>query len=315
MLSDIEIAQKAKTKKIILRQAIMEKVLFALIPVILFSIFLFGWRILAVILVSNIFAFFTEYLFIRKKKAGKVSMAVFVTGTLLALTLPPTIPFWMAMVGAIVAVCFGKMVFGGFGMNVFNPAIVGRTFIYISFPNAMTMQWLEPFTKFPGGYLNWQNSDLITSATPMIEYGNTGKLTELPQLFLGTISGSMGETSALLILLAGIYLIITKTAKWQPMLSVLISFWVFTLLFYGSNPLPFMISGGLMFGAIFMITDPVSMPKNKYAIWIYGILVGFLTVFIRRFSLFTEGFMFALLLANTFMPIIEFVLNKAKVKK
>ncbi|RLC57511.1 MAG: NADH:ubiquinone oxidoreductase, Na translocating, B subunit [Candidatus Cloacimonadota bacterium] len=299
----------------ILKQKMMNKVLYALIPIILFAIFLYGWRILLVILISNIFAFLTEYLFIRKKKFGKVSMAAFVTGTLLALTLPPTIPFWIAAVGSIVAISFGKMVFGGFGMNVFNPAIVGRTFIYISFPNAMTMQWLRPFTKFPAGFTVWHNPSMITTATPMIEYNNSAKLTELPQLFLGTISGSMGETSAILIFLAGIYLIITKTAKWQPMLSVLISFTLFTSIFYGTNPLPFILSGGLMFGMIFMITDPVSMPKDKTAIWIYGLLVGFLTVFIRKFSLFTEGFMFALLLGNIFMPIIEFGLKQIKMKK
>ena len=299
----------------ILKQKMMNKVLYALIPIIIFAIFLYGWRILMVILISNIFAFLTEYMFIRKKKFGKVSMAAFVTGSLLALTLPPTIPFWMAAVGSIVAISFGKMVFGGFGMNVFNPAIVGRTFIYISFPNAMTMQWLQPLTKFPAGFTVWQNSNLITTATPMIELNNSAKITELPQLFLGTISGSMGETSAILILLAGIYLIITKTAKWQPMLSVLISFALFTSIFYGINPLSFMLSGGLMFGAVFMITDPVSMPKDKIAIWIYGLLVGFLTVFIRKFSLFTEGFMFALLLSNIFMPIIEFALKQIKVKK
>ncbi|MEA2096140.1 MAG: RnfABCDGE type electron transport complex subunit D, partial [Candidatus Cloacimonadota bacterium] len=194
-------------------------------------------------------------------------------------------------------------------------AIVGRTFIYISFPNAMTMQWLQPLTKCPAGFTVWQNSNLITTATPMIEFNNSAKVTELSQLFLGTISGSMGETSAILILLAGIYLIITKTAKWQPMFSLLISFALFTSIFYGTNPLSFMLSGGLMFGAVFMITDPVSMPKDKTAIWIYGLLVGFLTVFIRKFSLFTEGFMFALLLGNIFMPIIEFGLKQMKMKK
>jgi len=300
--------------KILLKQKMMNKVLYSLVPIVFFSIYLFGWRVLVVILVSNLFAFLTEYMYIRKKKFGKVSIAVFVTGTLLALTLPPTIPFWMAAVGSVVAIGFGKMVFGGFGMNVFNPAIVGRTFIYISFPNAMTMQWLQPILKFPAGFSVWQNPSLITRATPIIEYNNSAKIAELPQLFLGTISGSMGETSALLILLAGIYLVITKTAKWQAMLSVLISFTLFTIIFYGKNPHPFMLSGGLMFGAIFMITDPVSMPKNKTAIWIYGLLVGFLTVFIRKFSLFTEGFMFALLLGNVFLPIIEVGLNQIKVK-
>jgi len=293
----------------------MNKVLYAIIPIILFSIFLFGWRILFVIFISNLFALITEYIFIRQKKNGKVSTAVFVTGTLLALTLPPTIPFWMAAIGSIVAVSLGKMVFGGFGMNIFNPAIVGRTFIYITFPNAMTVQWLNPFTKFPEGFSSWQNLQNITSATPMIIFRNTSELIPIPKLFFGTISGSMGETSAFLILIAAIYLIITKTAKWQPMLSSLISFVIFILIFYAQNPLPFLLSGGFLFGAVFMITDPVSMPKNKIAIWIYGILVGFLTVFIRKFSLFTEGFMFALLLSNTFMPIIEYGLVRVKGKK
>ena len=302
-------------KNLILKQKMMEKVLLALVPIIFFSVFLFGWRILAVLLVSNVFAFFMEYLFVRKKKPGKVTTAVFVTGTLLALTLPPPIPFWIAAVGAVVAVCFGKMVFGGFGMNVFNPAIVGRTFIYISFPNAMTVNWLNPFISLPGGFAAWLNVDAVTSATPISIFNQTGRMESLTSLFTGTIAGSMGETSALLIMLAGIYLIFTRTAKWQPILSLLISFSFFTLIFYQTNPLPFLLSGGLLFGAVFMITDPVSMPKNAAAIWIYGILVGFLTVFIRRYSLFTEGFMFALLLANTFLPIIEFALNRSKVKK
>ncbi|MCF7792484.1 MAG: RnfABCDGE type electron transport complex subunit D [Candidatus Cloacimonetes bacterium] len=301
-------------KNLIMPQKMMNKVLYALIPILLFSIFLFGWRVLILVLISNIFAFLTEYLFVRKKKSGKVSSAAFVTASLLALSCPPTLPFWMIAVGSIVAICFGKMVYGGFGMNMFNPAIVGRTFIYISFPNAMTMNWLHPFEKFPGGFLSWMNVDAVTSATPIANFNAAGVIEPFSKLFLGVIPGSAGETSALLILLAGIYLIITKTAKWQAILSLLFSFTIFTTIFYGMNPLPFIISGGFMFGAIFMITDPVSMPKNKKAIWIYGILVGFLTVFIRKYSLFTEGFMFALLLGNTFMPIIEFGLNKAKVK-
>jgi len=299
--------------KIIMRQKMMDKVLLALLPIILFSIFLFGWRVLAVIAVANVFAFGAEYFFIRKKKNGKVSSAAFVTATLLALSLPPTIPFWIVAVGVIVAIVFGKMVFGGFGMNIFNPAIVGRTFIYVSFPNEMTINWLKPFTKFPGGLAAWQNSELLTSATPM----SPDKLQSvaIPQLFLGNIAGSIGETSALLILLAGIYLIITKTAKWQGIVAFFLTSALFSTIFYQANPLPFLLSGGAMFGAIFMITDPVSSPRNITALWIYGALVGFLTVLIRRYALFTEGFMFAILLANTFTPIIEFGLNKAKVRK
>jgi Na+-transporting NADH:ubiquinone oxidoreductase subunit B len=301
-------------KNVLMKQKNMQRVLMALAPITLFAIFLFGWRILLVVAVSNLFAFLTEFLFIRKKKNGKVSQAVFVTGTLLALSLPPTIPFWMAAVGAIVGITFGKMVFGGFGMNMFNPAMVGRTFIYVSFANAMTVNWLQPFTSFPGGFFAYQNAAHLTAATPMITFRDTGGVESFCNLFFGLIPGSIGETSAFLILIAAIYLLLTKTAKWQVMASTFLSFSLFTLLFYGQNPLPFILSGGLLFGVAFIVTDPVSMPKHPIAIWIFGILVGFLTVFIRKFSLFAEGFMFAVLIANTFLPIIEYALNAAKKK-
>ncbi len=300
--------------KLFMKQQVMNKVLYALAPITVFSVFLFGWRVLAVLAVSNLCAVISEYLFVRTKQNGKISMAVFVTASLLALTLPPTIPFWMAGVGAVFAIVFGKMVFGGFGMNVFNPAIVGRTFIYISFPNAMTVQWLKPFSSWPGGFTSWQNSAAITSATPMSLFKSSGEITSTWHLASGLIPGSAGETSAILIALAAIYLIVTKTAKWQPMLATLLGFTISVLAFYQQNPLPFILSGGLLFGSVFMVTDPISMPKNKTAIWFYGALVGFLTVFIRKFSLFTEGFMFALLLANTFMPIIEYALDRSKRK-
>ncbi len=301
--------------KIFMKQVMMNRVLIALIPIMILSIFLSGWRVLAVVAITNIAAFVTEYLFIRQRKGGKVSMAIFVTGTLLAMTLPPTVPFWIAVVGAVVGVTFGKMVFGGFGMNVFNPAIVGRTFIYISFPKAMQTVWLEPLMKFPAGFATWMNTAQITSATPIATLGDPHTAPTMLNLFLGFIPGCLGETSALLIVLAGLYLVTSKTAKWQPIVATLASFALFSVLFYGDNPLPMMLSGGLMFGAIFMITDPVSMPKRIDAIWIYGILTGFLTVFIRRFSLFPEGFMFALLLANTVMPIIEHGFGKLTAKK
>lgn len=305
-------------KDIILKQTIMNKVLYSLIPVILFSIYLFGWRVMAVIVVSNIAAFLTEYLFIRNKKNGKVSMAVFVTGTLLALTLPPTIPLWMAAVGSIVAVAFGKMVFGGFGTNIFNPAILGRTFVYISFPQQMTVSWIEPFKGFPGGLLHYAGSETMrTSATILSHYRHTGQISEtISNAFLGFIPGSIGETSALLLLLGGIYMIITKTASWKPMVSTTISLIIFNIIFYPhENPFFFLVSAGAMFGIIYMTTDPVSQAKGKIAIWIYGILCGFLTVLIRKYSLFYEGFMFALLLTNSFMPIIEYALNRFDVKK
>jgi len=297
----------------LMKQTIMNRVLYALAPLTLFAIYLFGWRVLAIVMVANVFAYYTEYLFIRNKKGGKVSMAVFVTATLVALTLPPTIPLWISAVGAIVSVAFGKMVFGGFGTNIFNPAILGRTFVYISFPNQMTVSWIKPFSGFPGGLTYWSgNHGMETGATILNQHRlGVDNLYSFKDAVIGMIPGSIGETSAILIVLAGLYMVLSKTAKWQPMIGTAISIIVCNLIFYpGINPLYFLVSGGALFGIVFMTTDPVSQPKGNVALWIYASLVGFLTVFIRRYSLFAEGFMFALLLANSLMPLIEYGIER-----
>jgi Na+-transporting NADH:ubiquinone oxidoreductase subunit B len=304
----------------IMKQAIMNRVLYSLVPIILFSIFLFGWKILAIVFVSNMFAFLTEFAFIMRKPNGKVSMAVFVTGTLLALTLPPIIPLWMAAVGSVFAIMFGKMVFGGFGVNVFNPAIVGRTFIYISFPQQMTITWLKPYTlsAFPGGLTHWTATPAMqTSATILgqIRHSGTTEYT-FSNAFWGFIPGSMGETSTLLIILAGLFLVLTKTAKLQPILATTISLLLCNLIFFPHQNAVFsLVIGGALFGTVFMTTDPVTQAKGKISVWVYGILIGFLTVFIRRFSLFFEGMMFAILLANAFMPLIEHFIDNVIIKK
>ncbi len=291
----------------------MNRVLYSLVPMVLFAIYLFGFRVLAVILVANLAGFTTEYLFIRNKKNGKVSMACFVTSTLVAMTLPPSIPLWISALSAIFSIAFGKMVFGGFGTNPFNPAILGRTFVYISFPNQMTVSWTNPFQGFPGGLAHWSGGKAMETGATILNQLRLGKeiTFNLRDTFLGFETGSLGETSALLIGLAALYLILTKTAKWQPMLGTALSVLLFNFIFYpGSNPFFFLLSGGALFGIVFMTTDPVSQPKAKLALWIYAGLVGFLTVFIRRYSLFAEGFMFALLLANSVMPLIEYGLER-----
>ena len=302
----------------IMKQPVMNRVLYSLAPVMAFSIYLYGWRALAVVLCANLAAWLTEYLFIYKKKGGKVTMAVFVTGTLVGMTLPPTIPLWMAAVGSVIAVGLGKMVFGGFGTNMFNPAILGRTFVYIAFPQQMTIHWQNPFSGFPGGLARWTGgSSRLTGAT-VLGQAKSGldSATTLKDTFFGLEAGSLGETSALLIILAGIYLLLTKTAKWQPVVATLASLLVFNLIFYpGGDPLFLLCAGGALFGTVYMTTDPVSQPKGNLPLWIYGVLVGFLTVFIRRFSLFAEGFMFALLLVKSLMPIIEYALKKKQVAK
>ena len=299
----------------LMKQPIMNRVLYALVPSLMLAVYMFGWKVLAVILASNLFGGITEYLFIRNKKGGKVTMACFVTSTLVAMTLPPTIPLWMAAVAAIVSIAFGKMVFGGFGTNPFNPAILGRTFVYVAFPQQMTVSWLKPYmlSDFPGGLLRWTGaSELMTSATILGQFRLDQPVTYgFLDSFFGFIPGSIGESSAILIILAGIYLILTKTAKWQPMVATTISILIFNFIFYPKeNPLFLLVTGGALFGIVYMTTDPVSQAKGKIAIWIYGFLIGFLTIYIRRFSLFAEGFMFALLLTNAFMPIIEYALDK-----
>lgn len=309
-----------KLNDLILKQPVMNKVLYSLAPLLIFAVYIYGWRAAAVVLVSNLAAFGTEYLFIRKKKKAKVTMAVFVTGTLLAMTLPPTIPLWMAALGSVVAVSFGKMVFGGFGANIFNPAILGRTFVYVSFPQQMTVSWIQPWRpfSFPGGFIHWSGgSAMQTGATILGQFRAGKEITgTFMDTFLGFEAGSLGETSALLILVAGVYLLVTKAAKWIPMLATLASIMLFSLIFYpGENPLFMLCAGGALFGIVFMVTDPISQPKGNTALWIYGVLIGFLTVFIRRFSLFAEGFMFALLIANSLMPIVEYGLKARTSKK
>ncbi len=309
-----------KLQTMILKQPVMNRVLYSLLPLLLFAVYIYGWRAAAVVLVSNLAAFGTEYLFIRQKKAGKVSMAVFVTGSLLALTLPPTIPLWMAALGSVVAVTFGKMVFGGFGANLFNPAILGRTFVYVSFPQQMTVAWVRPFlaSEFPGGFARWSAGSAMQTGATILGQSRAGQAitTTWRDTFFGFEAGSLGETSALLIILAGVYLLATKSAKWIPMLATLGGILLFSFIFYpGENPLFLLCAGGALFGIVFMVTDPISQPKTNPALWIYGGLTGFLTVFIRRFSLFAEGFMFALLIANSIMPIIEHGLKALPKKK
>ncbi|MBN2852025.1 MAG: RnfABCDGE type electron transport complex subunit D [Clostridia bacterium] len=301
----------------------MRKVIYSLIPVILFAAYSFGLRVFALLAVVLIFGIASEYVIMRgiNKEKVKISEAVLVSCILYTLTLPPTVPFWIAAVGIIFGVIFGKGVFGGFGKNIFNPALVGRCFIYISFPSFMTLSWVNPFTSFPGGLIRFQGSvDALTNATPLITLGKTGELTGYLALMLGRISGSLGETSALLIAACGIYLIVTKTASWKVMLSTFLSFSLLNTVLYFTNvtqadPLFSLLAGGFMFGMVFMVTDPISAPKDDTSRIIYGILIGLVTAVIRIFGLFAEGMMFAILIGNMFVPLIERNVKQAKSKK
>ncbi len=305
-----------------MKQPMMRKVLLALAPIILASIYFFGWRALVMIVWASVVGVFAEWVF-EHKRNKPVTEAVFVTAVLFTLTLPVRTPFWVVAVGMLFGVIFGKEVFGGFGRNVFNPALVGRAFVYVSFPTFLTVQWTKPFENLIGGFAHFVGTpvDDVTTATPMLLFRTTGEIFDYTRLFLGNISGSLGETSALLIILAGIYLLVTKTASWETMLATIAGFLLTNSAFYlvGTkgipNPLFGLLSGGLLFGAVFMSTDPISAPKTREAKLIYGLLIGIITVIIRGFALFAEGVMFAILIANTFAPILDEAVKALKAKK
>lgn len=307
------------------KQKMMRTVLISLIPVTLAAIFFFGWRVLLLGAVVTAAAVISEYLvmYTIQKEKTKVSEAVFVSAVLFTLTLPPETPVWVGVIGIVFGMVFGKGVFGGFGRNIFNPALVARCFVYIAFPAQMTMQWAQPFTSLPGGFASWlpmPAADTVTSVTPLIDLLNDGVLTPLNQMLLGTIGGSLGETSAIIILLAGAYLLYTKVASWQIMASTILSgLGLSAILYYtgvsAAPPLFAVLSGGFLFGAVFMATDPISAPKMKQVQWVFGFLIGLSTVIIREFGLFTEGMMFAILIANALTPLMELQYKKWQQKQ
>ncbi|HSN65106.1 MAG TPA: RnfABCDGE type electron transport complex subunit D [Fusibacter sp.] len=302
-----------------MKQMMMRKVVYSLIPIVLAGIYFFGWRVLSLLAVVTVFGCATEWVFVRKT-TQKITEAVFVTCILFTLTLPPSTPYWVAIIGIIFGVLFGKMVFGGFGKNPFNPALVGRAFIYVNFPEFLTLQWTKPIGGVLGGFTSYlgETIDTVSSSTPMLIFRATGKELPLQDVFLGNIAGSIGETSALLIILAGLYLIFTKTAAKETIISVIVGFFGISTVFYFMglmevlNPIYGLLSGGILFGAVFMATDPISSPTTFEGRIFYGLLIGVITVVIRSFALFAGGMMFAILIGNTFAPIIDEVVGELK---
>ncbi len=310
--------QQVKKKPLIKWQKPMVGVMIALIPAIVASIYYFGWRSLLMLAVVTVAGFLTEYLFLRAYYKEPVSSAVFVTCFLFTLTLPPTLPIWIAIVGVVIGVLFGKMVFGGFGRNIFNPAITGRAFIYISFGAPMTAAWVNPFKGFPGGFGVFA-SDAVTSATPMMQIAKGAEVSKV-SLLLGNISGCLGETSAILLLIGGIYIIVKKFASYRIVISGTLSMlliqtvlWLFRVKGI-IDPLSALLGGGFMLGILYMATDPVSASQTNPGRWIYGAFIGAVTAIIRNFSIWSGGVMFAILLGNMFAPILDYYIKQAKKK-
>lgn len=335
-----------------LKQKNMVRVLYALSPLAIAAVYFFGLRILALLAVSIIFGFCTEW-YMQSLKKGKVSYAVFVTAAIYGLSLPPTTPFWIAAVGIVVAILFGKEVFGGFGKNIFNPAVVGRAFVYVSFPIEMTGRFVPVFNGFPGGFARWsfasleklpeplvsagiKTADALTAATPMWARRDFGFTTEWLKMFLGSIggifssgsttkvlaAGSIGEVSAILIIIGAIYLFVTKTAQWRLSLATLLGAITVNLLLkyvFGITIVPpvhfTLLSGAMLYGAVFMVTDPVSAPKVPLSQWIYGLFIGGMLVFFRYKSIFAGGLAFSLLLGNMIAPSLDLWIKRYRAAK
>ncbi len=296
----------------------MTRVLYALIPAVLASVYFFGWRSLILLAIVNFAAFVAEYAFARYYK-DQVTSAVFVSATLFTMSLPPHIPYGMAIVGILFGIVFGKMVFGGFGKNVFNPAIAGRAFIYINFSTEMTGRWFQPFHGCCDGLKSY-TTDAVCGATPMQVFDQGGNVPFM-NLLLGNTAGCLGETCAILLIAGGLYLLFTKTANFRLTVSCIVAMTGLQAILHYSGvegtmtPVQALFSGGFMLAAFYMVTDPVSAPKTNEARWIYGALIGILTVVIRTFSIWAEGVMFAILLGNMFGPLMDHFVNELKKSK
>lgn len=297
----------------------MTCVVIALLPATLGGIYFYGLRVIAIILVSYISGGLMEVIFavVRRKQ---IHEGFLVTGLIFPLVLPPTIPLWMVAVGSIFGVFFGKEVFGGTGRNIFNPALVGRVFLSVAFPEQFTTLWQEPFIKGLGGFLHY-TTDAITSATPLINFKMVHIMADYPSLLFGLTAGSIGETLRIGVIAGGIFLIITRIADWRIPISYLLTVAILALITSHFAPAKFapplfqILTGGLLFGAFFMATDPVTAPLSFGGKWIYGIFLGIITVLIRALSGFVEGVMFAILMMNAVAPLIDSLVLSAKFKK
>jgi len=313
-------------------EQIMGNVVLALVPVCAWSVYTFGLSALALILVTTLSCMATERLacWMADRPSTLGDWSVVITGLLLALTLPPGFPLWMAAVSGFVAVALGKALFGGLGYNVLNPALVGRAFVQAAFPSAITtwtpafapnrfaelipstLAW--PFLRPPDtGEWSARAVDAFTGATPLGLQKFQHVHTSATDLFFGMTAGSSGETSAVIILVAGAYLALRRMMDWRIPAAVLVGALLASFPFYLADsvrypdPLFTLLSGGLLLGAVFMASDMVASPVTPLGVWIYGLVIGIVTVLIRLFGGLTEGVMYAILLGNALSPLIASV--------
>lgn len=294
---------------------IMWSVVFTLVPVIAASVFYFGPSAVLVIAAATAGALATERAFGKGGTLGDGSAVI--TGLLLGLTLPPGLPMWMAFVGGAFGLGFGKLLFGGLGQNVFNPALLGRAFLQAAFPIAVSTWPAEssnwwalrgpnlalPFTS--GGV------EVVTEATPLGAFKFDGESTQLWDLMLGNTGGSLGETAGIVILLCGAYLAIRKHLNWRIPASIFLTVGVLSSVLFViddarfASPLFSLFSGGLILGAVYMATDMVTSPVTNRGCWIFGVGIGAIVVLIRAWGGLPEGVMYAILFMNALVPFIN----------
>ncbi|MBR5397540.1 MAG: RnfABCDGE type electron transport complex subunit D [Bacteroidales bacterium] len=296
---------------------LMRDVVIALLPAVIVSVVFYGWKELLVLAVSVLSCILiewsvTKYLLRKPCTIGDWSAAV--TGILLALNLPSTTPWWVVLIGAIVAIGVAKMTFGGLGQNVFNPALVGRVFLLISFPTYMT-HWVQPQGLF--------GVDAVSGATPLgvIKEGlmQGASVPELmaahgysySQMLFANIGGSAGEACAIALLVGFVYLLVRKVIKPWITLSILGTVAAVSAIFWLANPMQFtdplfnLLTGGLILGSCFMATDYVTSPMTTKGGIIFGIGIGFITLMIRYFGSYPEGVSFAILIMNSVVPLLN----------
>jgi electron transport complex protein RnfD len=288
--------------------------------VLLLACVFFGIAALLVVAAATVGAVVTEWFFTRAHRPSPLrDYSAALTGILLGLCLPPGFPLWMAFLGGVSAIGLGKLIFGGLGQNLFNPALVGRAFLQAAFPTAITT-WSPPVG--PGNFFTVPQSlfalplmhaevDAISTATPLGLAKFEQQITGVGSLFFGQTSGSLGETSAALLILCGLWLGARRMFDWRLPVSTCLSIVVFSgalhLLNSEAYPSPpfMLLSGGLLFAAVFMVTDPVTTPTTSRGAWLFGLGVGFLVVIIRLFGGLPEGVMYAILFMNALTPHIN----------
>ena len=301
---------------------IMWTVIACLIPPLLLSVWVFGFQTLIITAVSVISCVATEAIsekILKRPITIKDGSAV-ITGILLAYVIPPGVPLWMPVFGAVMAIFVTKILMGGLGHNIFNPALIGRAFLMATYPVAMTTAWLEPLRNW-SVFRNMKSGvDAISSATPLYilkhygmaelleRFGSRGSM--YTDFFTGTMPGCIGETSALLLVIGGVYLIYKGYINWQIPVSVIVTTGGLTWLFGGErlctgDPILAVLSGGLMLGAFFMATDYVTSPSHRTGQIVFGVGVGALTVLIRLKGGYPEGVCYAILLMNPLAPAID----------